>query len=297
MQAVRRPKILPLLRERIRQPREAAHLHSDGEILAFHMAGTDLRRIGVAHDWDLLRMRHVGRAVPALAFGILRVDFDQLREVAAVAECSRNRAAVGLESIGGDLEALAAGRMAQTLDKGVRGGLSATAKGEVQNQLGVPLDSDEAVGIADAVIVRFKGGLIAFLLLNEGPDFVTLNVLHWDVDDQAAHEPFALLASFHQNAHEGIDVQIGNALRAPQTVSLDQEPEGQHDALLGNVGPFQRGLVVLGVGLAAHRAAEALKAIAVGAKALTSNLTVRASHRSYGSTCNAHNESIICLGG
>jgi hypothetical protein len=35
----------------------------------------------------------------------------------------------------------------------------------------------------------------------------------------------------------------------------------------------------------------------VGAKALTSNLTVRASHRSYGSTCNAHNESIICLGG
>src|ERR1035438_8148441 len=105
------------------------------------MAGANLRRIGVPHDWDLLRVRHIGRAVPALAFGVLRVDLNELREVATVAECGRNRAPVGLESIGADLEALATGRVAQALDKGVCGGLATTAQREVQNQLGVSLST------------------------------------------------------------------------------------------------------------------------------------------------------------
>ena len=50
VQAVCGPQVLPLFAEAIRQPREAAHLHSDGEILTFYMAGANLRRIGVAHD-------------------------------------------------------------------------------------------------------------------------------------------------------------------------------------------------------------------------------------------------------
>ena len=94
----------------------------------------------------------VGRAVSALAFGVLRVDFDELREVATVAQRGRNRTHVGLESIGADLEMLAAGSVAQAFDKGVRRGLTATAQGEVQNKFGIALDGDEAVGVADAVI-------------------------------------------------------------------------------------------------------------------------------------------------
>ena len=57
VKAVGSPEVLPLLRESIRQPRKAAHLHSDREILAFHMGRANLRGIGVAHDWDLLRVR------------------------------------------------------------------------------------------------------------------------------------------------------------------------------------------------------------------------------------------------
>src|ERR1035437_2010315 len=189
VEAVRGPKILPLLRERVRQPREAAHLQTDGEILALDVAGANLRRIGIAHDWDLLRVRDIGRAVPALAFRVLRVDLDQLCEVATVAESGRNRAHVGLESIGADLEALTAGSVAQALNKGVRGGLAATAQGEIENQFGVAFDGNEAVGVTDAVIVRFKRGLVAFPLLNEGPDFVALNILHRDVDDQLSQSP------------------------------------------------------------------------------------------------------------
>jgi hypothetical protein len=63
----------------------------------------------------------------ALALGVLGVDLNELREVATVAQCGRNRAQVGLKSIGADLEALAAGSVAQTLNKRIRGGLTATA--------------------------------------------------------------------------------------------------------------------------------------------------------------------------
>src|ERR1022692_682685 len=108
------------------------------------MARTNLRRIGFPHDWDLLRMRDIGRAVPALAFRVLRVDLDELREVASVAQRGRNRAQVGLESIGADLEALAAGSVAQPFNEHVRGGLAAPAKSEVQNELSVPFDGHEA---------------------------------------------------------------------------------------------------------------------------------------------------------
>src|ERR1035437_1851262 len=155
------------------------------------MAGANLCGIGFPHDWDLLRVRDIGRAVPALAFGVLGVDLDQLGEVATVAECGCDRADIGLESIGADLEALAAGGVAQSLDKGISGGLAATAQGEVENEFRVPLDGHEAVGITDAVIVRFKRRLVTFLLANVAPYFVALDILYRDVDDQAAHQLLA----------------------------------------------------------------------------------------------------------
>ena len=42
---------------------------------AFDVACTDFLRIRIAHDWDLLRMRHVGWAIRALAFGIVDINF------------------------------------------------------------------------------------------------------------------------------------------------------------------------------------------------------------------------------
>lgn len=51
MQALCGPQVLPLLRERVRQAREAAHLHPDRIVLALYVAGANLRGIGIAHDW------------------------------------------------------------------------------------------------------------------------------------------------------------------------------------------------------------------------------------------------------
>src|ERR1035441_6195250 len=102
------------------------------------MAGANFCGIGVSHDWDSLRVRHVGRAVPALAFGIARVNLDELREVATVGKRGRDCGLVKLESIGADLEALARGRVPQAFDKGVRSGFALEAHGGDSKQLGIP---------------------------------------------------------------------------------------------------------------------------------------------------------------
>lgn len=168
VKAVRGPQVVPFLAERVRQPGETAHGHADREVLALHMAGANLRRVRVAHDWDLLRVRDIGRAVPTLAFGIgVGVNLDDLGEVATVAQGGLNCAQIGLEAIGGDLETLRCGRVTKALNEGVRGGLAATAKGEVQNEFRIPLDGDEAISVTDAFIVASSGSLCASFLLTK----------------------------------------------------------------------------------------------------------------------------------
>jgi hypothetical protein len=175
---------------------------------------------------------------------------------------------------------------------------AATAQSEVQNQFGIALDGDEAVRIADAVVVGFVRCLVPFLLLNECPNLIALYILHPDVDDYPTHQFFALLASLHKDLHQRIDVQISDALRAAQAVPLNHETQRQYDALLRDIRAFQRRLVGFGVGLAAYRATEAAEAVAVRSEPLAQHITGGALHRGDCCLCVflCHNGLIICLG-
>jgi len=42
--------MFPFLAEGVRQPRHAAHLHPDCEVLAFDVGRADLGSVGTAHD-------------------------------------------------------------------------------------------------------------------------------------------------------------------------------------------------------------------------------------------------------
>jgi hypothetical protein len=132
MQAVCGPEILPLLAEGIRKACQTAHLHSDSQVLPLDVRRANLRGIGITHDWDLLRVDHIGRTVPPLAFGILGVHLDELREVATVAQRRRDRTIVGLEAISADLEALRRSRCPQPFDEGVRRRLTAAPNAKLR---------------------------------------------------------------------------------------------------------------------------------------------------------------------
>jgi hypothetical protein len=110
VRAVRGPQVLLLFAEGIRQPREAAHLHANREVLAFYMAGANLRWIGVSHD--LLRLREVGRTVPELALSFFRVRLDDVGKIAVSTGGRGDYGYVRLKSIGTYLEALRSSRAA-----------------------------------------------------------------------------------------------------------------------------------------------------------------------------------------
>ena len=94
----------PFFTEGIRQARITPVAHADRQVLPFYVASADLGRVGVAEDWDRLRAGYVRRAVPVLAFGVLGVHFDELREIHLVAQVGFDRRDVGLESVRGQLE-------------------------------------------------------------------------------------------------------------------------------------------------------------------------------------------------
>jgi hypothetical protein len=147
------------------------------------------------------------------------------------------------------------------LDEDVRGRLVATAEREVQNELRVALDSHECVGIADGLVGGFLRALVAFLLLDEAPDFISLNVLDRDVDNQPGHELFALLAGQNQQAEDGLAVNSGNPFSAANTGPFDQKPQDQFGFLSGQLHSIKRSLVGFSEGLAALMTAVALKAV------------------------------------
>ena len=154
VQAVCRPQVLPLLREGICQPGETAHAHADRQVRALNVRRANLRRVRVAHDWDLLRVRDIGRAVPAPFFlRGLGVDLHELGEVATVAQRGGDRRDVRLETVGTDLELLRRSRGPQAFNENVRGGLATPPQGEVQNQLSAALDGNEAIRVANAFVV------------------------------------------------------------------------------------------------------------------------------------------------
>lgn len=166
--------------------------------------------------------------------------------------------------------------MAQTFDEDIRGGLIAFPKGEVQNELRVAFDCNEAISIAHVRVIIGRAHL--FLLANEAPYFIRLYVAHGNVNNQPAHQRFALFASERQDFHDRVAVQIRYALRAANGIAFDEQAKRENDPILGDVASGQGGFMGLGIGLFAQRAAKSAKAIPVFAEALTVRFALLASH-------------------
>ena len=207
---------------------------------------------------------YFGGAVAAFAFLRGAIDLDELREVAAVVQRVGDRGSVRREAIGGDLETLARRRVAQAFDENVRGALIALAHGDVQNQLGMPLDRDEGVAVAKVLIVLGPDTL--FLLADEAPKLVGFHVAHFDVADLLGHDALALLASEHQQLQNRAVVDVGNALDARNAVAFEQELRTISAFSIGRYMPSRWLLLRLQERLGALAALEPLITFAVASR-------------------------------
>ena len=170
------------------------------------------------------------------------------------------------------------GGSAKALYEGVRGRLAAPAQGEIQNEFRLPLDGYEAVGVADGVVILFRWQLVSFLFLDVTPDLVALNVRHGNVDDHAAHQLLALLASNRQDFENRSMVHAGDALDRVDGASLHQEFQYLFGAVDLGVHAAERRVVRLREGALAVGTLVARESVAVFAELPADGVTRTARH-------------------
>src|SRR5580704_17379534 len=90
------------------------------------------------------------------------------------------------------------------------------------------LDGDETIRIAQAVIVGLFDCLVLFLLAHVSPNFIALDLLHRNVDDQTAHERGALLASMNQEPQDRVAMQPGDSLGCTLARTLYEQLEREN---------------------------------------------------------------------
>lgn len=83
-----RDVIVQLLAERVREAREASHIHPHIEILPFHVASRDVLFGRIAYNFDSLGPKTLCGAVAFLPFRIVAVNLLQLSEVDLAAEAT-----------------------------------------------------------------------------------------------------------------------------------------------------------------------------------------------------------------
>jgi hypothetical protein len=146
------------------------------------------------------------------------------------------------------------------------------------------LDGDEAIGIAQAVIIGLFRGLVLLFLADVSPDFIALNLFHRNIHDQTAHERGALLSSMYEKPQDRVTMQPSDSLGGPHTGTLYKQLERKHSLFHGHpqfakrIG-FDAGTMRLCVGFLTAMATEAAQSIAVTTKGAAFGFASGAIHR------------------
>jgi hypothetical protein len=151
-----------------------------------------------------------------------------------------------------------------------------------QYQLRFALDSNEAVGVTDFVVVRFPRPFVSFLFLHESPNLIALYVFTRNVSDAAGRQPFTSLSCQNQQREDGGVVHPGVAFDAGNAHAFDQQAENLRRIVQSRVHAPQRALRRL-MGfqerLGTLAATKPLDAVSVLPKSLTRCSAVVANHR------------------
>ena len=270
------PVVLPFFTEAIGKAREATKAHPQRQVAAFHNRSADALRVRTAHDWDYLHGLNFGGAVAAFAFARCAVHFDELGEVATVMQGGSDRGTVRPEAVRGDLEATVRRRMADAFHEAIRCGLVTLPHGDIEHQLGMPLDCNEGVAVAKVLIVLGPNALL--FLADEAPHFIGFHVAYLDINDPRRHDPFAFLASKYQQLQNRAVVDSGNALHGRNAGAFEQQRENRFGAFNGKVHAVKGLVLRLRKGFRAGLAAEALKPVAMLSEALALGTAVVACH-------------------
>ena len=214
-----RDVIVELLAEGIRQPSEAAHIHSHVEILALHKTGGDVRLIWVADDFDALGAKTLCGAVAFLSLRIVAEDLHQLRVVDLISKRIRNGKQVHLMAVRGQLDSVR--QPASNILKEVRRTPRIPpAYSPTDNKLRVRVNCGEGPNVS-SVSGAIPHGLRNVLLLgrDKAPNLIDLDTLRRYVANSHVLVLLASLTDAHQQPKDSAlrhaSQPNGRANRAP----------------------------------------------------------------------------------
>jgi hypothetical protein len=140
------------------------------------------------------------------------------------------------------LEALARyRRVADAFNECIGGLLIALSHCEVHNQLVMAFNRHEGVYIAGAIVILLSRRLVAFPDRYVTPDFIELKIRNRDINQQTAHELFALLARRYQEPQNRVPMQAGKPLGRPDAVSFQEHPKCR-ESIVNRRGHLAEGL-------------------------------------------------------
>lgn len=259
------PVVLPFFAEGIRQAREAADSHSETQVAALDNRRADALWIGMPKDWDYLRAGDFGGRIAALTFRRGPINLDELREAHTIPERCADSAFVRSESVCRDLKVSVRGGVPQAFDEYIGGGLIALAKSEIQNQLAVPFNRDERVGVAQVLIVLRTKPLLFFT--DKIPNLVGFYVPHFYVADLLRHDALAFLASNYQQFENRGVVDFGEPLNTRNAIAFENHAQNYLGSLDGQIHAVQGFVLRFGERFRALAAAESLKPVTMFSEA------------------------------
>src|ERR1039457_2025426 len=176
--------VVELLTEGVRQSSEAPHIHPHVEVLAFHVTGADVFRIGGTDDSIASGPKTLRRAVALLPLGIVAEYFDQLRVIDFGSERVRYGCQIHFVAVRGQLNPIR--QAAFHVPKKLRRTPGIPPSYQPGNhQLGLRLNCGERPYIPTDSGFHFLGCDVLFLAADERPNLIDLNTLGGNVADNA----------------------------------------------------------------------------------------------------------------
>jgi hypothetical protein len=262
-------KILQLPRKGVRQSRESAKLHSDGQVLPFHKAGGDVLGIGVtAADFGYnLRDRSWGVALISV-LAIVSVELRKLREVRISRERFFDGLAVEDISVSGQLDAMITDPIPEITHEGLGIRAGSLADQERGNELRIRVHGDENPLIAEVGRIVFSD--VSRFLHQERPDFIALDTAAGQLAHLVIHQSLRACASQDKQPHDGVAIESGQPLGTADRAAFQQTFQRLCSGIrVGTHGSKRRLGLRFGKGSATGIAAPALdSALAVGSESL-----------------------------
>src|SRR6202521_4021071 len=187
-----------------------------------------------------------------------------------------DRGAIRLESVRGDLERSRGRSLPHAFDERVSGALIALTHGDIQHQLGMPLNRNKSVAVAKVLIVL--GTDVLFLLSDKTPNLIALHVAHLDITDLLSHDALRFLASEYQEFQNRGVVNFSDPLDGRNAGTFQQKPENHLGLLDGQVHTAQRYTARLRECSLALKATKAQASVAIFSESLAFEGTGGADH-------------------